>query len=72
MYNYYEAFPENHICDTCVARIINAVIKYYLTKNICADRQIQINIEVTEKQVKVIGTNTMILTFKDLGIETVC
>lgn len=72
MYNYHEAFTENHICDTCVAMIIDAVIEYCLTKNTCADKDVQINIEVKEKQVKVIGTNTTIITFKDLGIETVC
>lgn len=72
MYNYYEAFPENRICDTCVAMIIDAVIEYYSTRNICFDKQIQINIEVKEKRVKVIGTNTVIITFKDLGIKTVC
>lgn len=72
MYNYHEAFPENHICATCVAMIIDAVIEYYSTRNICSDKQIQINIEVKEKRVKVIGTNTVIITFKDLGIKTVC
>ena len=72
MYNYHEAFPENHICDACVAMIIDAVIEYYSTRNICSDKQIQINIEVKEKRVKVIGTNTVIITFKDLGIKTVC